>query len=513
MERFFNIKEFQDAVYSVINDTALTYEQQTSRLAKLAENALPYPVEDNDPFYKLYDLGEICDLDEGHAPFAPRYILPDYEKFLKQGSKFLRIDPPKTLLEATSALLILYRHVPSVTRFPVYIGSIDNLLEPFVQQESDEQAREILKWFLIQLDRTINDSFCHANIGPYETKTGNMVLELVSELQNATPNLTILYDENITPDEYAKKAVSASLQCANPAFANYSMYKEDFGDINYGIASCYNALPTHGGAFTLSRLRLNKIADVSESVEEFFEVKLPEAVDVLTSFMEKKIEFLVENTAFFKSSFLIREDLIHIDNFVGLFGIVGLAECVERLMALSDQKAVFGHDDAANEMGVKVMDRLQELVAQFDSKYCPIWNHKFMLHAQVGAARDEGTTPAHRIKIGNEPDIYTHIRQASLYQHYFPSGVGDHYPFDETAKRNPKAVLDIFKAAFKLRNRYVSAYNDDGDLIRVTGYLVKKSDVLAFSKGEQVSYDTVQYALNPLHDYGVLQRKVEDVQN
>lgn len=136
-----------------------------------------------------------------------------------------------------------------------------------------------------------------------------------------------------------------------------------------------------------------------------------------------------------------------------------------------------------------------------------------MLHAQVGAARDEGTTPAHRIKIGNEPDIYTHIRQASLYQHYFPSGVGDHYPFDETAKRNPKAVLDIFKAAFKLRNRYISAYNDDGDLIRVTGYLVKKSDVLAFSKGEQVSYDTVQYALNPLHDYGVLERKVEDVQN
>lgn len=511
MERFFNLKEFQDAVLSVIDDKSLTYEQQTSRLAKLAENAVSYPVKDDDPFYKLYDLGEICDLDEGHAPYAPRYILPDYQKFLDNGSKFLRIDPPKTLLEATSALLILYRHVPSVTRYPVYIGAIDKLLEPFVQKETAENAREILKWFLIQLDRTINDSFCHANIGPQETLTGNLVLELVAELQNATPNLTILYDENITPEEYGKKAVSSSLQCANPAFANYSMYKEDFQDVEFGIASCYNALPTHGGAFTLSRLRLNKIADVSNSVSEFFNEKLPEAVEVLTRFMEKKIDFLVEKTAFFKSSFLIREDLIHIDNFVGLFGIVGLAECVERLMELSKQEGVFGHDDAANQMGVKVMDHLQELVAKFDSKYSPVWNHKFMLHAQVGAARDEGTTPAHRIKIGNEPDIYTHIRQAALYQHYFPSGVGDHFPFDETAKRNPKAVLDIFKAAFKLKNRYVSAYNDDGDLIRVTGYLVKKSDVLAFSKGEQVSYDTVQYALNPLHEYGVLERKVEEV--
>src|SRR5699024_1513214 len=96
-------------------------------------------------------------------------------------------------------------------------------------------------------------------------------------------------------------------------------------------------------------------------------------------------------------------------------------------------------------------------------------------------------------------------------QPYFPSGVGDHYPFDETAKRNPKAVLDIFKGAFQLDNRYVSAYNDDGDLIRVTGYLVKKSDVEAFREGKQVSYDTVQYAQDPLGDYGILKRQVEGV--
>lgn len=511
MDKFKNIEAVQREVLHTISDTSQTYEQQTSRLAKIAENVISYPVLEKDEFYKLYDYGQICDLDEGHAPYAPRYILPDYEKYLKQGSKFLRIDPPKTLIEATTALLVLYHHVPSVTRFPVYIGSLDRLLEPFVKKEEPKVAEAILRSFLIQLDRTIDDSFCHANIGPHESETGHMILDLVSELQNATPNLTLLYEEGVTPDAFAEKAISTSLTCANPAFANHRMYKEDFGDTPYGIASCYNALPIHGGAFTLSRIRLNRIAQASENQKDFFERVLPHAVETLSHFMEKKIEFLVEKTSFFKSNFMIEEDLISLDNFVGLFGIVGLHECVQSLLSLEGSQAVFGKDQEANDLGKKVMDKLQDLVGKHQSAYSPVWNHKFMLHAQVGAAGDVGTTAAHRIQIGKEPDLYTHLRQTAMFQPYFPSGCGDHFPFDETAKRNPKAVLDIFKGGFKLNNRYLSSYNDDGDLIRVTGYLVKKSDVEAFRQGKQVSYDTVQYALDPLTKYGILERKVEDV--
>ncbi|MDO5037366.1 MAG: YjjI family glycine radical enzyme [Tissierellia bacterium] len=511
MERFFKIEDLQKSVKEVLQDPSLTYEQQTFRLAKLAENSLDYPVAKEDPFYDLYERGEICDLDEGHAPYAPRYVLPDYGKFLREGSKFLRLDPPKNLLEALSSLLILYRHVPSVTRFPVYIGSLDQLLEPFVQREDEAHARELIRWFLIQIDRTVNDSFCHGNIGPQETLTGRIILEEEMDLQNATPNLTLLYEEGVTPDAFAQKAVLSSLTCANPAFANHQAYQADFGDLDYGIASCYNALPLGGGAFTLSRLRLNKIAQGAESVEDFFEKRLPRAVQVLTHFMEKKIDFLVQESAFFKGNFLVQEGLIHLDNFVGLFGIVGLHEAVGHLMDLEGLEGVFGHDPEADQMGLRIMDRVKEEVAKFKTKYSPNMGHRFLLHAQVGAAGDQGTTPAHRIQIGQEPDLYSHIRQASLFQPYFPSGCGDHFPFDETAKNNPGAVLDVFKGAFQLGNRYVSAYNDDGDLIRVTGYLVKKSDVEAFNRGDQVSYDTVQYAKDPLLDYGVLKRKVEGV--
>ena len=511
MERFFTIESVRDVVKAIQQDTAQTYGQQTSRLAKIAENVMDYPVKGEDAFYELYDKGEICDLDEGHAPYAPRYILPDYEKYLKEGSDFLRMEPPKTLLEATTALLVMYHHVPSVTRFPVYIGALDDLLEPFVQKTDREDAKAILKSFLIQLDRTVDDSFCHANIGPYETETGNIILDLVAELQIVTPNMTLLYDEDKTPDAFAEKALKTSLVCANPAFANDKYYSSDFGDVDYGIASCYNALPKHGGAFTLSRLRLNKIAEGAESVDAFFANNLPRAIDTMLHFMESKIHYLVEETSFFKSNFLVKEDFVDLDNFVSLFGMVGLAECTQELLKKDGVDAKFGIDESADAMGIRVMDFIEERVKNFTSDYSPVWNHRFMLHAQVGAANDEGTTAAHRIPIGQEPDLYTHIRQAAKFQKYFPSGVGDHFPFDETAKRNPKAVLDVFKGGFKLGNRYLSAYNDDGDLIRVTGYLVKKSDVEAFKAGKQVTYDTAQYAADPLTKYGILDRKVEGV--
>jgi YjjI family glycine radical enzyme len=507
MDLFTNLQDTKKAVEDIIKNASLTYEQQTFGLAKLAENQLSYPDGADARFFELFDKEIICDLGEGHAPYAPRYILPDYEKLVKEGCEFLRLKPAKTLTDVLNMLLVFYHHVPSVTRFPVYLGRIDKLIDPFIVDE--EQAREQIKWFLIHLDRTINDSFSHANIGPEETRAGNIIIELEKELQDVTPNMTILYDKDKTSNEFAVKCAEASLVCANPAFANDKMFRADFGG-DYGIASCYNGLPLAGGAFTLSRLRLNKIAKNATSVEDFFENKLFEAVDALTKFMESKIKYLVEETPFFKTNFLVTEGFIKLDRFVGLFGLVGMSECVNQLMKLEGKSLSYGKDKEANELGVKIMDLIQNRVNDFESKYGEIWNHRFMLHAQVGAAGDETTSPGMRIAIGNEIPLYDHLKQAGMFHKYFPSGIGDHFPFDHTANDNPQAVVDIFNGGFDSGMRYISAYAEDGDLIRVTGYLVKKSDLEKYNKGEQVSYDTVQYAQLPLNDYGVLDRKVRE---
>ena len=51
---------------------------------------------------------------------------------MKQGSEFLRLTPPQDLDELLNNLIILFRHVPSITNFPVYLGNLDTLIDPFL---------------------------------------------------------------------------------------------------------------------------------------------------------------------------------------------------------------------------------------------------------------------------------------------------------------------------------------------------------------------------------------------
>ena len=214
-----------DQILSIVKNRVLTYEQKLRTLAGAAEATLD--VLGITPEIQEYrDKGIICDLFEGNAPYRARYITPDYEVFMKQGSKFLEIKPAKDIWEATTNLLILYNHVPSITTYPVYLGNLDTLLEPYIKDE--EEAYKAIKLFLLQIDRTITDSFCHANLGPHKTRAGEMILRATAELDTMTPNLTLKYDEEVTPDDFAVLAIETSLKVAKPSFANNKMFRKDF---------------------------------------------------------------------------------------------------------------------------------------------------------------------------------------------------------------------------------------------------------------------------------------------
>lgn len=492
-------------IEAIMHDKRLTYWQRSDQLAKYASNILDYPKDTPEEFYRLKANGEICDLGEGRGPYSARYIIPDYEKFLKEGSEFLRLGPATNLMEATNNLLIFYHNAHGLDRFVVFIGRLDVLLEPFVKDMNYEEAKNILRYFLINIDRTLSDSFIQANLGPYETITGNIILELLAELQNITPNVSLRYDPEITPDSFASKAIETSLKCANPAFAYDKFYRENVGE-NYAIASCYNGLLIGGGAFTLTRLRLGTIASHSTSVEDFFENKLPLAIDTQLKFMDAKIKNLMENRVFFDTDFVVTEGFVSKDKFVGLFGIVGLCECVNNLMKLEGNDYLFGPDKYANDMGVKVLDFINEKVNNHENKYS--YKNHFVMHAQVGTGEDANDSPGTRIKVGQEIDLYPHLKQCGLYHKYFPSGVGDIFPFDETALRNPAAVLDIFKGGFKVGCKYLSTYLADGDLVRVTGYLIKKSEVEKYRQGKVVANDSVCLVPGQQDNNKIFDRKV-----
>ena len=359
MER---VNETRKNILEIIESATLTHEQKLTCLANQADSlmeVLDLPEGLDELLNVPIDRKCICDLSEGHAPMRPRYIIPDYAKFLKEGSKFLQLDPPTDLYEALNSLMIFYKHVPSVTNYPVYVGQLDELLEPYIDTVDEAQAKKMLKLFLTQMDRTILDSFSHANIGPRETKAGRLLLEAEKELENAVPNLSFKYDEDITPDDFALKAIDCAMHSAKPSFANHKMFKSELGE-NYVIASCYNGLLLGGGAYTLCRLVLGNIAKRAKNIQDFKERELPYVLDIMARYMDVRIKFEVEESGFFENNFLAKEGFIHRDRFSGMYGLVGLADCVNILFEKEGLKGRFGHDEAANDLGVEIMEIIKE---------------------------------------------------------------------------------------------------------------------------------------------------------
>lgn len=508
MER---VNQTREAILGVIKDRTLTHEQKLTNLAVQADSlmeVLDVPEGLDELLNAPKETQCICDLSEGHAPVRPRYIVPDYEKFMREGSSFLQLSPPADLYEALNSLLIFYKHVPSVTNYPVYVGALDKLLEPFIDTVPRDTAKKLLRMFLIHIDRTVLDSFSHANIGPEATKAGELLLEVESELEQAVPNLTLKYEEGVTDDAFALKAVDCALHSAKPSFANHAMFRSELTE-NYVIASCYNGLPLGGGSYTLCRLILGNIAKRAKDIRDFKENQLPYVLDIMARYMDARIRFEVEESGFFESNFLAREGFIHRDRFTAMFGMVGLAECVNILLEKEGRPGRFGHDEAANDLGVEIMDIIDNFNKNHVNPYCEITGGHFLLHAQVGISDDVNITPGTRIPIGEEPEeLIDHLLVLSRFHKYFPSGTGDIFPIDVTVHKNPEFVLDIIKGAFRKDLRYLSFYSSDSDVIRITGYLVKRSEMEKLDGGMAVLQNTTGLGLGASKTGHILERKV-----
>lgn len=505
------VNETRENILGIIKSPTLTHEQKLTNLACQADSlmeVLNLPEGLDELLNVPMDRKCICDLAEGHAPMRPRYIIPDYAKFMEEGSEFLKLAPPKDLYEAINNLLIFYKHVPSVTNYPVYVGQLDELLEPFMDTVDEAQARKLLKLFMTHIDRTVLDSFSHGNIGPKATRAGRLLLEVEAELEDAIPNITMKYEAGVTEDDFALEAIRCALRTAKPSFANHAMYRGELTE-HYVIASCYNGLLYGGGAYTLCRLVLGNIAKRAENIQDFKERQLPYVLDIMARYMDERIRFEVEESGFFENNFLAKEGFIHRDRFSGMYGLVGLADCVNLLLEKEGIPGRFGHDERANDLGVEIMDQIQAFNNSHFNPYCEGTGGHFMLHAQVGLAEDENITPGTRIPIGEEPEeLIDQLMVLKRFHKYFTSGTGDIFPIDMTVHRNPQYVLDIIKGAFQMDLRYLSFHSSDSDVIRVTGYLVKRSEMEKLNAGQAVLQNTTGLGLGAAKNGHILERKV-----
>lgn len=496
-------------ILDIATSTTMTTKQKLAGLGNVAERLIS-PIEllgytEEEMAYINNQM--ICDLNEGYVAYRPRYIVPDYGVFVQKGCEFLELDPPKDLEELLDGLLILYAHVPSVTNYPVFIGHLDRLMDPFITDEDKDYVR--IKRFLNHIDKTIIDSFCHADIGPYGTTAGKLILKAVVELQNPTPNMTIRYDKNKTSREFAELAAASCLQASKPSFSNDAYYTQDVGD--HALCSCYNALPFAGGAFTLSRLRLGTIGRAVNSLDELINELLPKVTRLMLSIMDKRITYMVEKTNFFETSFLQKEGFIDKKNFTGMFAIVGLADGVNAMLKAEGLDETFGTSERGDEIGHLIMKTIEEIVDAHEGKYVERTGGKYLLHAQVGASlhdEDYANAPAHRVKVGQEPTLVEQLKQSAPFHQYFPSGTGDLYAFDQTWLDHPGAVVDIIDGAFASGYRYITTYMKNTDLIRVTGYLVKKSEVEKLRNGQEVLRDTTVFGMGTDDTSDVFDRRL-----
>lgn len=474
------------AVLGILRDPSLEPAQKRQRLAASAENTLPCPGAGTRAEV-LLNMGVLCDLFEGHAPYRPRYVLPDYARLLAQGSDFLNLAPPRDLFEALNALLIAYRFVPSITGYPVYLGALDELLEPHWDSVSEATAERLLEMFLVQIDRTLPDAFVHMNLGPRDTRAGRAVLALERRLEKAVPNLSLKVDE-ATPDALLLAAVETALATGKPYFVNDPALKTELGR-PYGIASCYNTLPIGGGSHTLVRLNLARLAEGCPDADTFLNERLPEAVTALGELILARTRFLVEEARFFEGSFLVREGLISLENFTSMAGVFGLHECVAQLGG-----RCMGRDAEADALAERITFQARELVKAQPAIHCGGSGGRLGFHAQSGIADDAGITAGVRFQIGREPHLFEQIRLQARLQAAFDTGVSEIVLFDSTARQNPEGVLRIVRGALATGLRILALGSADSELVRISGYLAKRGDMEKARGKASLREETVRLA-------------------
>lgn len=72
-----------DDVMRIIKDPRMTYRQRIIALANAADNSVE-PIRLSEKAQWFADRGIIYNMNEGQAPYRPRYVVPDYDRFMRQ---------------------------------------------------------------------------------------------------------------------------------------------------------------------------------------------------------------------------------------------------------------------------------------------------------------------------------------------------------------------------------------------------------------------------------------------
>jgi hypothetical protein len=107
-----------------------------------------------------------------------------------------------------------------------------------------------------------------------------------------------------------------------------------------------------------------------------------------------------------------------------------------------------------------------------------------------------GVTPGVRVRGGDEPALYDHLRTEAPHHRWISGGVSTILEFDQTAEHNLEAVLKIVEGGFKLGIRNLSIGSCNSEYIRVSGYLMRRSDLEAAKAEKSIRRDSSLLAVD-----------------
>jgi YjjI family glycine radical enzyme len=304
-------------------------------------------------------------------------------------------------------------------------------------------------------------------------------LRVDAELRQIAPNLTLLYDPQVSGDGILAMAATNIAACCKPHIANHAVHADAFDERGYGIVSCYNVLPLGGGASTLARVNLKEVARRASSEAHFFDDVLPRYLELNFRLMQARIDYLFGESGFF-DSFLVKEGWIDKDRFTAMFGVFAMAEAVDLLQEKEGREGRYGFDDTANALGHRISATLADTVR--NRSLDRVWRGHALLHSQAGLSDDREATPGVRIPYGTEPDPVTHVKALAPHHQYYEAGISEILTVDESISNNPEALVQLCEGAFAsgFREFTVNVANNDlgAEAAELTGILDRRPRVV-----------------------------------
>lgn len=108
-------------------------------------------------------------------------------------------------------------------------------MQPYVIILTQDEIDVRIKRFWRYLDRTLPDAFMHANIGPSDSPITRAILRADADLKQVSPNLTFIYDPEITPDDLLLEVAKNICECSKPHIANGPVHDKIFTKGGYGL--------------------------------------------------------------------------------------------------------------------------------------------------------------------------------------------------------------------------------------------------------------------------------------